>query len=89
MKRTTLDLWDIQVNYGKGWETETQEFSWFAAKEQIQTYRDNVSYPVRAVKRRDKLSNYSPEQLADIAREIEEAKQRHRVHLVTSRIKTS
>jgi hypothetical protein len=77
--RTTLDFWDIQVNYGQGWESEIEEFSWLAAKEQLRSYRVNApQYPVRAVKKRDKLTKYTAEQLADITRQITEAKERHR-----------
>ena len=77
--RTTLDVWDIRVNYGQGWESEIEEFSWLLAKEQLAAYRKNApQYPVKAVKKREKLSNYSAQQLADIAKQVEAAKERWR-----------
>lgn len=55
--RKTRDEWEIQVNYGygQGWECDTTEETWKDAKAQAKTYRENVPYPVRIVKKRVKL----------------------------------
>lgn len=51
-KRKTYDEYEIQANYGFGWERETTEETYENAKRQIRCYRENVSYPVRIVKKR-------------------------------------
>lgn len=53
--RVTRDEWEIQGNCGYGWECECTEDSWLAAREQLKCYRENVTYPVRAVKRRVRI----------------------------------
>ena len=54
--RKTKDIYEIQVNYGYGWDVETTEENYSDAKEQLKCYRDNVSYPVRIVKKREKIA---------------------------------
>lgn len=54
--RKTVDSWQIHVNYGSGWEHECTEFSRKDAISQKRIYRENVSYPVKIVKRRIKKS---------------------------------
>ena len=39
--RKTKDEYEIQGNYGYGWETVTTEETFRAAKEQVKCYRDN------------------------------------------------
>ena len=55
--RKTRDEWEIQVNYGygHGWECDATEETWKDAKAQAKVYRENVTYPVRIVKKRVKL----------------------------------
>lgn len=50
--RKTRDEWEIQSNFGYGWDLETTEETLSAARAQLRTYRENVSVPVRIVKRR-------------------------------------
>jgi hypothetical protein len=54
-KRRTVDVWHLEVNYGYGWEHECTEMSWKDAKAQAKTYRENISYPVRLLKKRERL----------------------------------
>ena len=54
-KRKICDEWEIQVNYGQGWECDTTETTWKDAKAQAKTYRENISYPVRIVRKRVKI----------------------------------
>lgn len=54
--RKTKDIYEIQVNYGYGWDVETTEENYNDAKVQLKCYRDNVSYPVRIVKKREKIT---------------------------------
>lgn len=57
-KRKTRDEWEIQGNYGQGWEMVTVEDSWKAAKAQAKTYRQNEpQYRHRIVKKRVKLGH--------------------------------
>ena len=56
-KRKTYDEWEIQVNYGQGFECDTTESTWKDAKAQAKTYRENVPYPVRIVKKRVKIGS--------------------------------
>jgi len=55
--RKTIDEYEIQGNNGYGWECETTEETYKAAKEQLKCYRENVNYPVRIVKKRVKKEN--------------------------------
>lgn len=53
-QRKTIDRWDIETNYGYGWETECSEYT---AREARQTYKDyveNIQGAVRLIKRREK-----------------------------------
>ena len=52
--RKTVDRWDIETNYGYGWETECSEYTWAEAKQRLQEYRENIRGAVRLVKRREK-----------------------------------
>lgn len=55
-KRKTRDYWEIQGNSGHGWETECNEETWEDAHAQLKVYRANVTYPVRTVKRRERIT---------------------------------
>lgn len=52
--RKTVDRWDIETNYGYGWETECSEYTWAEAKQRLREYRENIRGSVRLVKRREK-----------------------------------
>ena len=52
-KRKTKDEWEIQGNYGHGWEMVTVEETWKEAKAQLRVYRENEpQYRHRAIKKR-------------------------------------
>ena len=53
--RKTRDRWDIETNYGYGWEVECSEYTLKDAKMNLRAYRDNISGLVRLVKRREKV----------------------------------
>lgn len=57
-KRKTRDRWDIETNYGYGWEAETSEYTLKEAREQLKCYRDNSCgrFAVRLKKRREKIA---------------------------------
>ena len=55
--RKTVDRWDIETNYGYGWEVECSEYTWKDAKAQYRCYLANVSGLVRLVKRREKVQH--------------------------------
>ena len=40
-KRKTKDEWEIQGNYGHGWEMVTTEETYRQAREQLKCYREN------------------------------------------------
>ena len=52
--RKTYDEYEIQGKYGQSWECETTEPTFKEAKAQAKCYRQNVSYPIRIVKKRVK-----------------------------------
>ncbi len=54
--RKTVDRWDIETNYGYGWEVECSEYTLKDAKMQLRCYRDNISGLVRLVKRRERIA---------------------------------
>jgi len=57
-KRKTRDTWQLHINYGQGWEHETTEDSWQAAKAQSRCYAENCpQYPRRIVYRRERLED--------------------------------
>lgn len=60
-KRKTVDRWDIETNYGYGWETECSEYTWGEAKAQAICYRKNIRGDVRVVKRREKIADENRE----------------------------
>lgn len=54
-KRKTKDEYEIQGNYGQGFECVTTEATWREAKAQIKCYRENEPYQFRIVKKRVKI----------------------------------
>lgn len=53
--RKTRDEYEIQSNHGYGWDLECTEATRPDAREQLRTYRANVSVPVRIVRKRVRL----------------------------------
>lgn len=53
--RKTIDRWDIETNWGYGWDVEVSEYTLREAKQTFREYRLNYRVPVRLVKRREKL----------------------------------
>lgn len=53
--RKTRDEWEIQGNYGQGWECVNTEDTRQGAKRSVKEYRDNEHYPFKLVKKRVKL----------------------------------
>lgn len=57
-ERKTIDRWDIETNYGDGWEVECSEYTRAEAKRTYREYRDNVQFYgkglVRLTKHREK-----------------------------------
>ena len=41
-ERKTIDRWDIETNYGYGWEVECSEYTRAEAKQTYKCYKDNV-----------------------------------------------
>ena len=50
--RKTTDEYQVQGNYGHGWEMVTAEETRKAAREQLKYYNANESYPHRIVLKR-------------------------------------
>lgn len=47
-ERKTIDTWELQLNYGYGWEFTREE-----ARARLKEYRENQpQYPARLVKKR-------------------------------------
>lgn len=52
-ERKTYDVWEVQGNYGYGWDMLTEESTFKEAGEQLKCYNENeVGIPHRIVKRR-------------------------------------
>lgn len=56
--RSAADVWDVETNWGYGWEAECTEYTLAEAKAQYKTYRDNAygRFSVRLKKRREKIA---------------------------------
>lgn len=52
--RKTIDRWDIETNYGYGWEVENSEYTLNDAKRSLKEYMENCQCCVRMIKRREK-----------------------------------
>ena len=55
MKRVNKYIYgyNLQSNYGQGWETECFEYTLKEARQQLRAYRENSPYPVRIVGARE------------------------------------
>ena len=42
-KRKTRDRWDIETNYGYGWEVENSEYTREDARRSFREYRENMA----------------------------------------------
>ena len=52
-ERKTIDTWELQLNYGYGWEYTLTEYTRKEARERLKEYRENQpQYPARLVKKR-------------------------------------
>ena len=58
-QRKTRDRWDIETNYGYGWEVENSEYTREDARRSLREYRENLQdygkCSVRRIKRRERL----------------------------------
>lgn len=58
-QRKTRDRWDIETNYGCGWEVENSEYTRTNAKRSLREYRENLQAygkcDVRMTKHRERL----------------------------------
>ena len=58
-QRKTRDRWDIETNYGYGWEVENSEHTRTDAKRSLKEYRENLQAygkcEVRMTKHRERL----------------------------------
>lgn len=56
--RKTIDRWDIETNYGYGWEVENSEYTKADAKRSLREYRENLEAygkcEIRMTKHREK-----------------------------------
>ncbi len=65
--RKTVDMFEIHVNYGKGYECVCTEFTIAAAQTTLLAYKENSpEYPAKFVCKRHKRSDYTEEQLTEI-----------------------
>lgn len=53
--RKTRDIFEVQGNYGCGWECVTAEETRKEAKERLKEYRANESVPFRLVTKRERI----------------------------------
>lgn len=56
-KRKTRDRWDIETNWGTGWEVECSEYDRTAAREQYRLYIENCGgrCEIRMTKHREPI----------------------------------
>lgn len=58
-QRKTRDRWDIEANYGYGWDVECSEYTRTEARQTFKEYVDNLQAygkcSVRMIKRREPL----------------------------------
>ena len=58
-QRKTRDRWDIETNYGYGWEVENSEYTRTDAKRSLKEYSENLQAygkcEVRMTKHRERL----------------------------------
>jgi len=52
-KRKTIDIWELQINYGCGWEYTFTAYTKKEGMERLKEYRENEPrYPARLIKKR-------------------------------------
>lgn len=56
-QRKTIDRWDIETNYGYGWEVENSEYNYKDARRSLKEYLENCSGAVRMIMRREKIDS--------------------------------
>jgi hypothetical protein len=69
--RTTIDEYDVEGNYGQGYEVVTSEATLYLARQQVKTYQENepgISFKI--VHRRKKIVDCTPEELQAFAAEV-------------------
>ena len=56
--RKTKDRYDIETNYGYGWDVECSEYTWKEARQTWKEYFENSygRYRVRITKHREKIT---------------------------------
>ena len=47
--RKTVDRWDIETNWGYGWETECSEYTRAEARQRLKEYWENCACQVRLI----------------------------------------
>lgn len=53
-ERKTIDTWELQLNYGYGWEYTLTEYTKKEARERLKEYRENQpQYPAHDWSRRE------------------------------------
>lgn len=52
--RKTVDRWDIETNWGYGWECECSEYTRKEALQRLKEYRENITGLVRLEKHRER-----------------------------------
>lgn len=76
--RKTIDVFEVHVDYGQGYEEVHSEFSYYDALATLKDYRQNTpEYPAKIKRGREPKTNYTPEQLEKIAEGVKEARKRH------------
>ncbi len=58
--RKTVDEYEVQGNYGQGWEMVTTETERSEARQRLKEYRDNDPHPHRLIKKRVKIESIEP-----------------------------
>ena len=86
-KRKTKDCYAIEGNCGYGWDIECYCEDSVDAKRQLRTYQDNVGYPVRIKKWREKI--VQQEKKYDEHKRSRNQMRRTRIHQVTEIITTA
>lgn len=69
-ERKTIDEFDIEGDYGDGYEVVTCEATWWAAKKCVKEYRTNEPFPFRIKKRRVRKSSLTRGQLEAHYRDV-------------------
>lgn len=55
--RKTRDRWDIETNWGYGWDVECSEYTWSEARQTLREYRENSDgrFATRCTKHRERI----------------------------------